>query len=149
MLPHHVRYKFGVHVPRTYAEALQLDNENENTLWQDGIRRELDQLTSYRTFKDLRIGVLPGPEFIKIKVRFMFDVKTDGKRKGQLVAWGDMTPEPEESVYSSVATLCSSRILIFLAKLNALELMRGDIGNAYLRTLKKKCISSLDQNLGH
>ena len=62
----------------------------------------------------------------------MFDVKADGKRKGGLVAWGDMTPEPEESVYSSVASLRNLHILIFLAELNALELMQGDIRNAYL-----------------
>ena len=43
-----------------------------------------------------------------------------------------MTPEPEESVYSSVATLRSLRIVIFLAELNGLQLMQGDIGNAYL-----------------
>ena len=43
-----------------------------------------------------------------------------------------MTPKPEESVYSSVASLRSLRIVIFLAELNQLELMQGDIGNAYL-----------------
>ena len=45
------------------------------------------------------------PEYKKIKVRFIFDVKADRCCKGQLVAQGDMTPDPEESVYSSVATL--------------------------------------------
>ena len=64
----------------------------------------------------------------------MLDVKADSKRKGRLIAWGDMTPEPEESVYSSVATLCSLYILILLAELNALEIMQGDIGNAYLES---------------
>ena len=45
-----------------------------------------------------------------------------------------MTPEPEESVYSSVASLRSLHIIIFLAELNQLELMQGDIGNAYLES---------------
>ena len=45
-----------------------------------------------------------------------------------------MTPEPEESVYSSVATLRSLRIVIFLAELNGLKLMQGDTGNAYLES---------------
>ena len=127
-----MRYKFGVWVPRTYAEAVQLDNENGNSFWQDGVRRELDQIFSYHTFHDLGIGVLPGPEYKHIKVRLVFDVKADGKRKGRLVAWGDMTPKPEESVYSSVASLRSLCIVIFLAELNQLELMQGDIGNTYL-----------------
>ena len=45
-----------------------------------------------------------------------------------------MTPEPEESVYSSVTTLGSLHIIIFLAELNGLKLMQGDIGNAYLES---------------
>ena len=45
-----------------------------------------------------------------------------------------MTPEPDESVYSSVATLRSLHIVVFLAELNGLMLMQGDIGNAYLES---------------
>ena len=67
-------------------------------------------------------------------MRFVFDVKADGKWKGRLVARGDMTPEPEEAVYSSVASLRSLCILVFLAQLNGLEIMQGDIGNAYLES---------------
>ena len=61
-------------------------------------------------------------------------MKADGKRKGQLVARGDMTLEPEELVYSSVATLQSLRIVAFLAELNGLVLMPGDIGNTYIES---------------
>ena len=45
-----------------------------------------------------------------------------------------MTPKPEESMYSLVASLQSLCIVIFLAELNQLELMQGDIGNAYLES---------------
>ena len=47
---------------------------------------------------------------------------------------GDMTPELDEAVYSSVATLRSLRIVIFLVELNGLKLMQGDVGNAYLES---------------
>ena len=129
-----VRYKFCIRVHRNYSEAIVFDRESGSTFWQDGIRRELDQLFSYRTFRDLGEGVLPGPGYTKIKVRFVFDVKADGKRKGRFVARGDMTPEPEKAVYSSVASLRSLRILVFLAQLNGLEIIQGDIGNAYLES---------------
>ena len=109
-----------------------LDKDNGNTFWADAIRRELDQLFSYKTFRDLGPGGLPGMEYKKIKIRFVFDVKADGRRKGRLVARGDMTPEPDKAVYSSVATLRSLRIVIFLAELNGLNLMQGDVGNTYL-----------------
>ena len=45
-----------------------------------------------------------------------------------------MTPEPEEAVYSAVATLHSLRIIIFLAELNGLTLRQGDIRNTYLES---------------
>ena len=38
--PRTIRYKFGVKVPRTYAEAVKFDEENGNTLWMDAIRLE-------------------------------------------------------------------------------------------------------------
>ena len=70
----------------------------------------------------------------KIKVRFVFDAKADGRRKGHLVAQGNMTPKPEEAMYSSIAALRSLRIIVYLAELNGLNLMQGDIGNAYLES---------------
>ena len=131
-----------------------LDKENGNTLWQDMIWRELDQILSYKSFRNIGIGVSPGADFKKIKVKFVFDCKADGYRKGHLVAQGDMTPEPEESVYSSVATLCSLRIVVYLAELNGLNLMQGDIGNAYLESYTQEKVyfiagPEFGQDTGH
>ena len=60
-----------------------------------------------------------------------------------------MTPEPDEAVYSSMATLHSMRIVIFLAELNGLNLMQGDVGNAYIlrRIPKRKSILSMALSL--
>ena len=63
------------------------DKENGNIFWRDGICCELDQIFSYKSFCELGVGGDPGFRYKKIKVRFLFDVK-----------------EPEELVYSSVAT---------------------------------------------
>ena len=51
---------------------------------------------------------------------------------------GDKTPEPEKSVYSSVASLQSLWIVVFLSELNGLELMQGDIGNTYLESFTQE-----------
>ena len=45
-----IKYQFGVHVARSYKEALALDKTNGNTLWQDAIQKELDQIIAYKTF---------------------------------------------------------------------------------------------------
>ena len=132
--PTQLRYKFGVRLPRNYAEALRLDQENGSTLWADAVTTELDQIRDYDTIRDMGIGVPIDADHHKINVRLVFDVKASGKRKGRLVARGDLTPEPDEAVYSSVASLRSLRTIIFLSELNNLQLWQGDIGNAYLES---------------
>ena len=48
------------------------------------------------------------------------------------MADGHLTPEPIENIYSGVVSLRKLRLVIFLGKLNNLELWGADIGNAYL-----------------
>ena len=48
------------------------------------------------------------------------------------MADGHLTPEPIENIYSGVVSLRNLRLVIFLGKLNPLELWGADIGNAYL-----------------
>ena len=55
-----------------------------------------------------------------------------GRHKARLVADGHLTPEPVESIYSGVVSLRNLKLVIFLGKLNNLELWGADIGNAYL-----------------
>ena len=47
------RYMFGFEIPRTYAEALRLDERNGNSRWKDCKQLELDQLNEYKSFRDL------------------------------------------------------------------------------------------------
>ena len=49
-----------------------------------------------------------------------------------MVAGGHLTPDPIESIYFGVVSIRSLRLVIFLAKLNNLEVWGADIGNAYL-----------------
>ena len=48
------------------------------------------------------------------------------------MADGHLTPEPIENIYYGVVSLRNLRLVIFLGKLNNLELWGADIGNAYL-----------------
>ena len=48
------------------------------------------------------------------------------------MADGHLTPEPIENIYSGVASLRNLRLVIFLGKLNNLDIEGADIGNAYL-----------------
>ena len=48
------------------------------------------------------------------------------------MADGHLAPEPIENIYSGVVSLRNLRLVIFLGKLNNLDICGPDIGNAYL-----------------
>ena len=49
---HEPFWKFGVLVPRTHSQAMEIDMKNRNTKWQDAEETEMSQLSEYRTFVD-------------------------------------------------------------------------------------------------
>ena len=82
---------------------------------------------------DKQKKVLNAPSgYQKIRVHLIFPVKYDGRHKARLFADGHLTPEPVGSIYSGVVSLRNLKIVIFLGKLNNLELWGPDIGNACL-----------------
>ncbi len=131
-------YKYGFKVPKTVQQAYEIDKENGNTLWQESIQLERDQLDEYDTWIEKGVSFKPGPEYKRINVHFVFDVKHDGRHKSRLVAGGHMTDVPLDSVYSGVVSLRSLRIVVFLAELNNLELWGADISNTYLEAYTKE-----------
>ena len=63
---------------------------------------------------------------------------SDDRHKARLVAGGHLTPDPIESIYSGVVFMRSLRLVIFLAKLNNLEVWGADKGDAYLEAKTKE-----------
>ena len=139
------RYKFGVKVPRDEKEALSFNETNKNTLWNDAIEFELNQVVNeYKTFRDL--GKYRGKGSVPrdheyIRVHMIFDVKHDLRHKCRLVAGGHLTKPNGDTSYSLVASLRRIRLVTFSAELNDLELEAADVGNAYLeaKTNEKVC----------
>ena len=74
----------------------------------------------------------PPKGYHKIKVHLVFVVKIDGRHKARLVADGHLAPEPTENIYSGVVSLRNLRPVIFLSKLNNLDIWVAETGNAYL-----------------
>ena len=133
-------YMFGYLIPRNYMEAMQFDFENRNSKWYDAIKLEMESMSEYKVFKKWDKAILdkhkkvmnPPKGYHRIKVHLVFALKFDGRHKARLVADGHLTPEPIENIYSGVVSLRNLRLVIFLGKLNHLELWGADIGNAYL-----------------
>ena len=133
-------YMFGYLIPRNYMEVMQFDSENKNSKWYDAIKLEMESMLEYKVSKKWDKAILdkhkkvmnPPKAYHRIKVHQVFAVKFDGRHKARLVADGHLTPEPIENIYSGVVSLRNLRLVIFLGKLNHLELWGADFGNAYL-----------------
>ena len=77
-------------------------------------------------------------EHQKIRVHFVFDLKHYGKFKATCVGDGNLTNEPNETVYSGVVSLRNLRLVVFLAELNDLQLWGADVHHAYVQALTKE-----------
>ena len=125
-------HKYGIRVPRSVKEALEIDMSNGNSLWQDAIEKEMinirPALEVWENDEDKLIG------YQKIKCHMIFDIKLgeNFRRKARYVAGGHMTETPASLTYSSVVARDSVRIAFVLAALNDLDIRACDIQNAYL-----------------
>lgn len=90
---HKRTHKFGIEVPKTFADCVRIDEENGNTLWQDAVRKEMAKVQV--AFQVLEDGKGPPPTYQQIRCHLIFDVKMeDFQRKARLVAGGHMTETP-------------------------------------------------------
>jgi hypothetical protein len=126
--------KFGIEVPRTVREALELDRKNGNTLWADAIKREMEVVrTAFRIADD---GEVIPTGYQQIRCQIIFDVKRENFRcKARLVAGGHTTKAPATITYASVVSRESVRIALLMAALNQVEAKTADIENAYITAL--------------
>jgi len=124
-------HKFGIEVPRTVKEALELDKKNGNTLWADAIAKEMkDVCVAFKILPDGRSAPIG---YQKIPCHMIFDVKMeDFRRKARLVAGGHKTEAPTTITYTSVVSRETIRIALLMAALNDLDVKVGDVLNAYI-----------------
>jgi Reverse transcriptase (RNA-dependent DNA polymerase) len=121
--------KFGIRVPRSVKEALEIESMTGTTFWRDALDKEMNVVRpAFRFDPQNKIPL----KHRWVKCHMIFDVKPDLTRKARFVAGGHMTDPPKESVYSSVVSRDSIRIALLCASLKDLQVMVGDIQGAYL-----------------
>jgi len=124
------RYKFGIKIPNTVQEPLELDKTNGNTLWLQAINKEMPNVRI--AFKIVEPNDTVPIGYTKVPLRMIFDLKLDFTHKARLVEGGHMTNTPTELTYSSVVSRDSIWICFLITTLNNLDIQMTDIGNAYL-----------------
>jgi Reverse transcriptase (RNA-dependent DNA polymerase) len=113
---------------------VRLDEANGNKNWQEATETELASIDEYSVFIDQghHTKAKTPKSYNKTRVHLIFDVNHDGRQKARLVADGHLTDLPLESVYSGVVSLRGFRLVMFIGKLNEMDVWATDIGNAYL-----------------
>jgi hypothetical protein len=140
-------HKFGIELPKTIKEALELDKKNGNTFWADAIAKEMKHVRV--AFKILLAGQSVPIGYQKIPCHMIFDIKMeDFWCKARLVAGGHMTKAPATITYASVVSRETIRITLLMAALNDLNVKVGDVLNAYTTaSITKKVCAVLGLNL--
>lgn len=96
---------YGYEVPKDSIDTIWLNTLNGNTKWQDAAQLELQQLQEYNTFTNEGCNAPEPAGYQQICVHLIYAVKHDLYHKAHLVANGNMTDVPVDSVYSSVVLL--------------------------------------------
>jgi hypothetical protein len=133
-------HKFGIRAPKTVKEALAINDETGTGFWRKVLGKEMTKVKVAWKNAD---GVTPeqaqtGKEpsligFQEIRCHVIFDVKMDFTRKARFVAGGHMTDTPGSITHSSVVSRDTSvRLAFLIAGLNDLDVLAGDVTNAYL-----------------
>ena len=124
-------HKFGIEVPRTVKRALEIDQENGNSLWREAIAKEMAAVRV--AFRLLTDGQNPPPGHSYMDCHMIFDIKLDGfRRKACLVTGGHMVETPPIMTYASVVSWDTVRIALTIAALNDLQVKASDMQNAFL-----------------
>ena len=105
---------------------------NNNDLWYQYEKQELDQLYEYGTFRSQGLNKSTRKGYTHINVHMVYDIKKYGRRKAILVSGVHLTGPNNDTYYSSVVSLISMRMVMFIGELDGLEIHTGDIGNSYL-----------------
>lgn len=122
--------KFGLEVPRSVKQALEIDRETGTDHWIKAIEKETKHVMC--AFNILEEGA-PEPKMSKrIPCHLIFDIKMYFTQKARFVAGGHVTDPPASITFASIASHDSVRLAFLRAALNDLEILGADIGNAYL-----------------
>ena len=116
-------------------KALAIDRRTGTDFWRKAIEKEMKNVGI--AFEFPADGEVPSG-YKHIPCHMVFDIKSDLRRKARLVAGGHKTDPPKESTYSSVVSRDSVRIAFTIAALNGLDVLVGDVQNAYLNAPTKE-----------
>ena len=124
-------HKYGIELPTSVRDAIDLDRKNGNTFWADALTKEMGNVCV--AFEILGPNEKPPVGWFKASGHIVFDVKMDFTRKARWVKDGHKTPDSATPSVAGVVSRESIRITLIYAALMGLPVIGADIRNAYLQ----------------
>ena len=125
-------HKYGIKIPKTVKEAIDIDDENNNSLWWDALMKEMKNVRVAFEVYEGKVEDLVGYQHVKCHIVWDVKLGENFRRKARLVAGGHTTDAPSSLTYSSVVSRDSVRLALTIAALNDLDVLGCDIQNAYI-----------------
>jgi Reverse transcriptase (RNA-dependent DNA polymerase) len=133
--------KYGIQMPKSVNDALQLDRDSGTTYWSKAIKKEM--LVILPAVRILNSGDKPPVGYQYVPCHMVFDVKVDFSRKARYVGGGHVTKPPATQTYASVVSRDSVRIAFMYSTLNELEVLSADVQGAYLNAPCKERVYTI------
>ena len=133
-------FKYGIEVPRSWKDLIRLDTTANNRKWQDAVEKEVSALIQHQCFDFKPPGFKPPSDFQYCRLHFVYDVKNDLRYKARLVCNGSQVDPRGLSTRATVVKTVSVRLLDVIAAAQNLEVLTGDIGNAFIQAHTKEKI---------
>jgi hypothetical protein len=124
-------HKYGIEIPTSVENAMEIDRSNNNTFWKDALAKEMTEVGV--AFEVLEEDMKAPIGWSKVTGHLVWDVKMDFTRKARWVLDGHRTPDPIGSTYAVVVFRHGIRIAFTYAAFNGVDVFAADIGNAYLQ----------------
>ena len=133
-------FKFGLEVPRNWKDILRLDAVAGNRAWQGAVEKEIAALIFHDCFDFKSPDYKPPGEFQFCRLHFVYDIKPDLRYKARLVCDGSRVDPRGLSTRATVVKGISVRLLDIIADSQNLDVLCGDIGNAFIQANTKEKI---------
>jgi hypothetical protein len=131
-------FKYGLEIPKKWLDVIRIDAKSKNTKWQDAIHKEVAALLLHKCFDFRSPDFKPTSDYQYAPLNLVYDIKADLRYKARLVCNGCRVDPRGLSTRATVVKGISVRLLDLIAESQGLEVLCGDIGNAFIQAFTKE-----------
>ena len=131
-------FKYGVEVPREWADVVRLDRASGSREWHFAVEKEMASLIQHNCFDFKHHGWTPPSDYQYAPLHMVYDVKICGRKKARFVCNGSRVDPKGLSTRATVVKGVSVRLLDIIADHLDLSVLTGDIGNAFIQAHTKE-----------